>query len=188
MEDCKTAKGDPILTYKFYRSHQHSFLLFISKWIKTPDFICFFKTVFGRQFCAINLHTKAYLQYRELSLVFVALRQLSRMCPTAAICVWPLLMKRYFKCTWCARLGLQVGRRGIEAPTTNSLCGFLSNYLLLSEKEREITAGRYFIHNFKRYFVVKIVKSSKPRADRGKFMVPTLRSMFTAGEKKWKTK
>lgn len=41
-----------------------------------------------------------------------------------------------------------------------------------SEKEGWVTAGRDIVHNFKRYFVVKIVKSSKPGADRGKFMVP----------------
>lgn len=40
-----------------------------------------------------------------------------------------------------------------------------------SEKERQVTAGRDIIHNFKRYFVVKIIKSSTPGADRGKFMI-----------------
>lgn len=71
----------------------------------------------------------------------------------------------------------------MEAPTTNPFCGFLSNYLLLSEKERWVTAGRDISHNFKRYFVVKIVKSSKPGADRGKFIIPHSDQCLQQGKK-----
>lgn len=78
----------------------------------------------------------------------------------------------------------------MEAPTTNPLCEFLSNYLLLIVKRKGgwVTAGRNIIHNFKRYFFVKTVKSSKPGADGGKFMVPHSQLNVYSVEKKVRNK
>lgn len=82
-------------------------------------------------------------------------------------------MKRYFRCTWSAGLPLQLGRRGNECSSTKpTLWVSIKLCATHSENERRVSAGRDTIHSFKSYFLVKIVKSTKPGADRGKFLVP----------------
>lgn len=60
----------------------------------------------------------------------------------------------------------------MSSPTKPTLWVSIKLCATHSGNERWVSAGRDTIHNFKSYFIVKTVKSTKPGADRGKFLVP----------------
>ena len=134
---------------------------------------CFWKHLFVLEVSTLKPPVTCDAEYCPC--LSVALKHLNWTCPEAAISVWLLLTKRNLRSTWNAGLHLQLGRRGTESSTPSPSCGFLSNYMPLIVKMKDwlLQEETLFI-TFKSYFVVKIVKSAKPGADRGKFMVHTL--------------